>query len=137
MGIGSCILGYGDSEIDAAVLNAIAAGNMSSLNCIEELELAEELIKINPKMDMVRFARTGGEACMIAARIAKMSNRSRGREPGELYLQHGYSGWALGNPERSYGLSFNNSETLELMNGVIDEISWSQYATIPRNRRNS
>ena len=59
---GTNILGYGRKEIDSAVKSAISKGNMSTLNCPEEVYLAEELIKMNPWADMVRFARSGGEA---------------------------------------------------------------------------
>ena len=41
---------------------------MSTLNCPEEVYLAEKLIEMNPQSDMVRFARTGGEANSIAIR---------------------------------------------------------------------
>ena len=44
---------------------------MSSLNCVEEVNLAEKLIKMHQWADMVRFARTGGEANSIAIRIAR------------------------------------------------------------------
>jgi len=119
MGVGACVLGYGNAEVDAAVLQAIAAGQFSSLNSIEELELAEEILKINPKMDMVRFARTGGEACAIATRIAEVYR------PGEFHLQHGYSGWILGFPEKSWrGFTFDNKEQLELFEPLIDDISY-------------
>ena len=64
MGIGACIIGYADDEIDAAVTEAIRRGVMSSLNCPEEVELAEALIELHPWFDMVRYARSGGEAIM-------------------------------------------------------------------------
>ena len=35
---------------------------MSTLNCPEEVYLAERLIGIHPWAGMVKFARTGGEA---------------------------------------------------------------------------
>ena len=106
MGIGCCTLGYGDPDVDAAVIQSIAAGQFSSLNCIEELELAEVLLKLNPKMDMVKFARTGGEACKIAVEICRTYT---GRK---TILQHGYSGWILGTPEKSYSLQINEPEDL-------------------------
>ena len=43
MGVGTNILGYGNQEVDEAV-RAISAGNMSTLNCPEEIELAERLL---------------------------------------------------------------------------------------------
>ena len=71
MGIGTNILGYGNKEVDASVSKAVSRGNMSSLNCPEEVYLAEKLIEINPWSDMVRLARSGGEANAIAIRIAR------------------------------------------------------------------
>ena len=44
---------------------------MSSLNCSEEVFLAEKLTEMHPWSDMVKFARTGGEANSIAIRIAR------------------------------------------------------------------
>ena len=44
---------------------------MSSLNCPDEVFLAEKLTEMHPWSDMVKFARTGGEANSIAIRIAR------------------------------------------------------------------
>ena len=40
-------LGYENDIIDAAVMETIKKGNMSTLNCPEEFYLAEKLISIN------------------------------------------------------------------------------------------
>ena len=48
MGIGACILGYADDDVNKAVINVIENGNMSTLNPPEEVELAKELIGIHP-----------------------------------------------------------------------------------------
>ena len=78
MGVGSCILGYADDDVDRAVIDAIRKGSMSTLNCPEEVELAEKLVELHPWAEMVRFARTGGEACAIAVRISRAaSGRSK------------------------------------------------------------
>jgi len=71
MGIGACILGYADEDVNTAVKKAIDKGNMSTLNCPEEIELAELLCELHPWAEMVRYARTGGEAMSIAVRIAR------------------------------------------------------------------
>ena len=42
-GIGACVLGYADDEVDNAVIRSIRNGVASSLNCPEEVELAELL----------------------------------------------------------------------------------------------
>ena len=71
MGIGGCILGYADPDVNAAVKQAIDKGSMTTLNCPEEVELADLLIDLHPWAEMVRYSRTGGEALSIAVRIAR------------------------------------------------------------------
>ena len=70
-GIGATILGFADPDVNAAVKTAIDMGSMSTLNCAEDIELAELLIELHPWADMVRFGRAGGEAMAIAIRIAR------------------------------------------------------------------
>ena len=62
MGVGTNVLGYGNNLVDNAVKKVIQNGNLSTLNCKEEVLLAEKLIEIHPWFQMVKFARTGGEA---------------------------------------------------------------------------
>ena len=71
MGIGTNTLGYGHPEVDEAVTKTIMNGNMSTLNCPEEVYLSEKLIDIHSWANMVRLARSGGEANAIAVRIAR------------------------------------------------------------------
>ncbi len=92
MGIGTNILGYGCSEVDDAVRKAIDAGNMSTLNCPEEVYLADKLIELHPWADMVRFARTGGEANAIAIRIARAVS---GKDKVAICGYHGWHDWYL------------------------------------------
>jgi glutamate-1-semialdehyde 2,1-aminomutase len=87
MGIGSCVLGYADDDINASVINAIENGSMTSLNVPEEVELAKLLIKIHPWAQMVRYARTGGEAMSVAVRIARAKSKK------DIVLFCGYHGW--------------------------------------------
>ena len=87
MGVGSCILGYADSDVNAAVVKAVQRGTMTTLNCPEEVELAETLCSIHRWADMVRYARCGGEAMAMAVRIA------RARRDKDLILFCGYHGW--------------------------------------------
>lgn len=92
MAIGTNTLGYSHPEVDAAVGDVIAKGNMSTLNCPEEVALAERLIEINPFADMVRFARSGGEANAIAIRIARAAS---GRDAVAICGYHGWHDWYL------------------------------------------
>ena len=86
-GIGACVLGAADSEVDAAVKEAIKAGSMSTLNAPEEVQLAELLCELHPWAEMVRYARCGGEAMAIAVRIARAKTRR------DLVAFCGYHGW--------------------------------------------
>jgi glutamate-1-semialdehyde 2,1-aminomutase len=92
MGIGTNILGYGHPEVDDAVRGVVDAGNMSTLNCPEEVYLAERLIAMHPWADMVRFARSGGEANAIAVRIARAAS---GRDKVAICGYHGWHDWYL------------------------------------------
>ncbi|MDY6793309.1 MAG: aminotransferase class III-fold pyridoxal phosphate-dependent enzyme [Thermodesulfobacteriota bacterium] len=86
-GIGAAVLGYADDEVDAAVQKAIYNGVVSSLNCPEEIELADLLCELHPWADMVRFARSGGEAMGIAIRIARAHTKRN------IIAFCGYHGW--------------------------------------------
>lgn len=92
MGIGTNILGYGNEKVDDAVRKIVHNGNMSTLNCPEEIYLAEKLIEINPWADMVRFARSGGEANAIAIRIARAAS---GKDKVAICGYHGWHDWYL------------------------------------------
>jgi glutamate-1-semialdehyde 2,1-aminomutase len=91
-GIGANVLGYADSDVDRAVLEAIRGGTSCSLNCPEEVDLAELLCELHPWAGMVRFARTGGEAMAIAVRIARAHT---GRDKIAFCGYHGWHDWYL------------------------------------------
>jgi len=92
MGIGACILGYADPDVDNAVKVAIDNGSMCTLNCPEEVELAELLCQIHPWAQMVRYARGGGEAMAIAVRIARART---GKDKIAFCGYHGWHDWYL------------------------------------------
>ena len=92
MGIGTNILGYGQEQVDGAVMKTIQNGNMSTLNCPEEVYLAERLVELHPWADMVRFARSGGEANAIAIRISRAAS---GKDKVAICGYHGWHDWYL------------------------------------------
>jgi len=87
MGIGTCILGYADDDIDSHVINAITNGSMSSIMSPEEVDLAKLLIQLHPWAEMVRYTRGGGEAMSVAVRIARAATKK------DIILFCGYHGW--------------------------------------------
>lgn len=87
MGVGTCVLGYSDDDINNAVKTAIDKGSMNTLNAPEEIELAELMISLHPWAQMVRYTRSGGEALSVAVRIARASSKK------EKVMFCGYHGW--------------------------------------------
>jgi glutamate-1-semialdehyde aminotransferase len=122
MGIGTNTLGYGNDEVDSAVMGTIRDGNMSTLNCPEEVYLAEKLIEINPWADMVRFARSGGEANAIAIRIARAAS---GKDKVAICGYHGWHDWYL---------STNHNNVDELSGHLLPGLD---TAGVPKNLKNT
>lgn len=91
-GIGSCMLGFADPEVTEAVVKAVRDGSMSSLNCYEEVELADRLCEIHPWASQVRFTRSGGEAMAVAVRIARSTTD---RSDVAVCGYHGWSDWYI------------------------------------------
>jgi glutamate-1-semialdehyde 2,1-aminomutase len=91
-GIGSCLLGYADDSVNAAVADCVARGSMCTLNAPEEVYLADRLCAIHPWAEKVRYVRTGGEAMAIAVRVARAALR---RPTIAFCGYHGWSDWYL------------------------------------------
>jgi glutamate-1-semialdehyde aminotransferase len=85
--VGAIILGHADEVVDNAVKAQIDRGSIYTLNSPLEIELAEELNNTIPSSEMVRYTKGGGEACAVAARIA------RGATGRDKILFCGYHGW--------------------------------------------
>jgi glutamate-1-semialdehyde 2,1-aminomutase len=92
MGVGACSLGYADDDVNRAVIDAVNHSSMCTLNCHEEVELAERMIEIHPWADMVRYSRTGGEACAVAIRIARAAT---GKDVVAFCGYHGWHDWYI------------------------------------------
>ena len=87
LGIGSCVLGYADNEINEVAKKVISEGPLTTLNPPEEILLAEKLLNIHNWADQVKFARTGGEMVAVAIRLARSYTKR------EKILICGYHGW--------------------------------------------
>lgn len=133
MGIGANVLGYCDEDVDQAVINVVNHGNMCTLNAPEEVELAELLLELHPWADMVRYAKTGGEALSIAVRIARACTEK------EIVLVCGYHGWhdwyLAANLEKGDPLSYVHLSGLEpkgVPHGLADTNFIFSYNDIQR-----
>ncbi len=87
MGVGTNILGYSNFSVDNAVKERISRGNMSTLNSIEEIRLAQKLLSLHSWADKAKFTRSGGEANAVAIRLARAST------PKQKIAFCGYHGW--------------------------------------------
>ena len=124
MGVGTSILGYANKTINQKVIKTITEGSVSSLNCYEEVKLAEYLLKINKWANKVRFARTGGEANSIAVRLARASCKSD-KQKIAICGYHGWHDWYLAaNLKKS-----NNLDNLLIPNIPSDGV--------PKNLKNT
>ena len=103
MGIGTCVLGYANNDINEAVKESIDNGSMSTLNAPEEVELAEKMLDIHHWADSVRFSKTGGEAVTIALRIARAHTK---KTKVAFCGYHGWHDWYL-------STNLNDAEGLE------------------------
>ena len=92
MGVGTNILGYNNKKVDSAVTQVIQKGNMTTLNCTEEVEFADLILKIHPWAQMAKFARTGAEADAIALRLARAYNK---KNKTIICGYHGWQDWYL------------------------------------------
>jgi glutamate-1-semialdehyde aminotransferase len=91
-GIGACLLGFGDEDVDAAVKKVIDNGSMCSLNSPQEVELAELLCQIHPWAGGARFTRSGGESMAVSVRIARAFS---GKDKIAFCGYHGWCDWYI------------------------------------------
>jgi glutamate-1-semialdehyde 2,1-aminomutase len=120
--VGTSILGYGNDKINKLVQKNIQKGNMTSLNCPEEVYLSKELIKHHPWASMVKFTRSGGEANSLAIRIARSNTKNKNVA---FCGYHGWHDWYL-------SANINSRKNLDqhLMPGL-------NYDGIPENLKNT
>ncbi|MDQ3223787.1 MAG: aminotransferase class III-fold pyridoxal phosphate-dependent enzyme [Gemmatimonadota bacterium] len=87
MGLGSVALGYGNSEVTRAAVEAVEDGVVGPLAPVLEEDLASQISSLMPWVEQVRFLKTGAEAMAAAVRLARVvTGRDR-------ILGCGYHGW--------------------------------------------
>lgn len=91
MGVGTNTLGYSNDVVNEAVMKVVRDGNMTTLNCPEEVYLAEKIIELNkPWAGGVRYTRGGGEANSMCVRIARAFT---GKDKIAICGYHGWHDW--------------------------------------------
>ncbi len=122
MGIGTAILGYSNNKIDTKVKLAIDNGINTTLNSIEEYQLAKEILKYDKFARQVKFAKGGGEAMSMAIRIARSNSKKY------KVVFSGYHGW------HDWYISANLANTKNLNNHLLKNL---KPIGVPKNLRNS
>ncbi len=87
MGVTACVLGYSNNDLNKSLIKGLKSGSMCTLNATEEVDLANELLSIHKWSGMAKFCKSGGEACMVAIRIARAYSKKNN------IAFCGYHGW--------------------------------------------
>ncbi len=153
VGHGSLIFGHDDPEITRAMQTQVPEGTHFSAGHPAEIRWAEQVVKLVPSAEKVRFTASGTEATLLAMRVA------RGYTQKDTILKfeghfHGWHGYSLkgekppfenvtvpGVPAETLGtVAVVPSNDLAMLEerlvqgdvaGVILEPSGASYATIP------
>ena len=114
-------LGYADPDVNAAVARQLERGVLFTLAHPLEAEVAEQLCRLIPCAEMVRFGKNGSDVTSGAVRLARAFT---GRDVIAACGYHGWQDWAIGPTTRNMGVpkavreltctfTYNRIETLE------------------------
>ena len=120
--VGQSILGYSNKKLDLKIIKSIKMGNMTTLNCPEEVELTKKLLSLHPWAQMAKFARSGGEANAMAIRIARAASK---KDEVAICGYHGWHDWYL-----SVNLRGKNKLSKHLLKGL-------EPAGVPKSLKDS
>ena len=120
--VGTSVLGYSNIKVNKSIYEVIKKGNMTTLNCPEEVYLAKQIIKHHPWASMAKFTRGGGEANAVAIRIARSNTKKKNVA---FCGYHGWHDWYL-------SANINSKKNLDqhLMSGL-------SYDGIPDNLKDT
>jgi glutamate-1-semialdehyde 2,1-aminomutase len=110
--LGAVALGYGDEEIDEAVIKQLRDGVTLSLSHPIEAEVAERMIDLIPCAEMVRFAKNGTDATSGCIRLARAAT---GRSHVIVCGYHGWQDWFIGSTSMNRGVP---SQTQSLTHAI-------------------
>jgi glutamate-1-semialdehyde 2,1-aminomutase len=153
IGHGSLLFGHDDPDITRAMQAQIPEGTHFSAGHPSEIRWAEEIVKLVPSVEKVRFTASGTEATLLAMRVARGYTQKNTILKFEGHF-HGWHGYSLkgekppfenvtvpGVPAETLGtVAVVPSNDLAMLEerlvqgdiaGVILEPSGASYATIP------
>jgi len=89
MGHGALLLGHNFPSVTEAAQAQLALGTHYGASQEREIEWAEEVVRLVPSAEMVRFTSSGTEATLMALRLA----RSFTGKPGVIKFDRHFHGW--------------------------------------------
>ena len=89
MGHGALLLGHNHPAVTEAAAAQLSLGTHYGASQEKEIEWAEEVIRIVPSAEVVRFTSSGTEATLMALRLA----RSYTGKPGVIKFDRHFHGW--------------------------------------------
>lgn len=130
MGKGSYILGYGNKDVDEAVIAQISKGNVYPMGHTSHTDLAEKIIRVVPSAEKVLFYKTGSCATSAAIRLARTYTGKM------VVVSSGYHGWhdwcnsGTGVPSDVSAYFFDFEYDLDKLCNYLDEKADSCCAVI-------
>jgi len=117
LGHGSVILGHGDPDVCAAVVETFETGPNPTLIPPHQVELAKKVLSCAPNLESIVFLKTGSDATGAAVRLARSVTGRR------LVLQWGLHGWHDWCSLTSPGVSDETkAETLPLKYNDVSQV---------------
>ncbi len=135
VGHGALILGHGHPAVREAIAEQLGRG--THYGACHELEVrwAEQVLKLTPWVDRIRFVGSGTEATLLAIRLARAAT-GRGKIvkfEGHFHGWHDYAAVAVRPP-------FDRPVSAGVPQGVLDEIlicppnDWNAFTALASNR---
>ncbi len=135
VGHGALILGHGHPAVRGAISNQLDRGTHYGACHELEVQWAEQVLKLNPRAERVRFVGSGTEATLLAIRLARAAT-GRGKIvkfEGHFHGWHDYAAVAIRPP-------FDRPVSAGVPQGVLDEIlicppnDWDAFITLVSGR---
>jgi glutamate-1-semialdehyde 2,1-aminomutase len=89
VGHGALLLGHNHPAVASAARAQLERGTHYGASHEAEIEWAEEVVRLVPSAEAVRFTSSGTEATLMALRIARAATG----KPGVLKFEHHFHGW--------------------------------------------
>lgn len=89
VGHGALLLGHNHPAVTAAAAAQLARGTHYGASHLHEIEWAEEVTRLVPAAEVVRFTSSGTEATLMALRLARAATG----KPGVIKFERHFHGW--------------------------------------------